>query len=143
MMAKSFLIAFFVLISISPVKSQTKSEKQLSAALEQLRNAMLNADKDVLEKVTSNQLSYGHSSGKIQTKSEFISSLVTKESDFVTLDFSNVTTVVSGKTALVRHQLQAQTADSGKPGTVKLGILLVWQKQGSAWKLLGRQAYKI
>ncbi|MXV51218.1 DUF4440 domain-containing protein [Pedobacter sp. HMF7647] len=142
-MAKSFLIAFFVLISISPVKSQTKSEKQLSAALEQLRNAMLNADKDVLEKVTSNQLSYGHSSGKIQTKSEFISSLVTKESDFVTLDFSNVTTVVSGKTALVRHQLQAQTADSGKPGTVKLGILLVWQKQGSAWKLLGRQAYKI
>jgi len=42
----------------------------------------------------------------------------------------------------VRHTLSGETLDSGKPGTVNLKVLQIWQKQGGAWKLLARQAVK-
>ena len=36
----------------------------------------------------------------------------------------------------------ATTNDGGKPGTVKLKVLLIFQKENGAWKLLARQAVK-
>jgi ketosteroid isomerase-like protein len=47
-----------------------------------------------------------------------------------------------GKTAIVRHLFDGTTNDGGKPGTVKLKILLIFEKQGKDWKLLARQAVK-
>jgi ketosteroid isomerase-like protein len=104
---------------------------------------MVDADKTTLEQLTSDELSYGHSNGMIQTRSEFVESLVSAKSDFVTIELSNQTIKVYGKTAIVRHILSAQTNDGGKPNTVKLSVLLVWQKEKAQWKLLARQAVKI
>ncbi|QHL87393.1 DUF4440 domain-containing protein [Nibribacter ruber] len=124
-------------------KAQSKDEKQVATAVEALKQAMLSGEKKALEEVVANDLSYGHSSGRVEGKQAFIEALVTKKSDFVTIDLANQSIQVSGKTALVRHQLSATTNDSGNPGTVKLGVLLVWQKQHGQWKLLARQAYKL
>jgi ketosteroid isomerase-like protein len=38
--------------------------------------------------------------------------------------------------------LAAVTKDNGKPGSVKLDVLLVWQKEQKEWKLIARQAVK-
>ncbi|KQC01265.1 nuclear transport factor 2 family protein [Pedobacter sp. Hv1] len=137
----SFLI---LLVSISlVVKAQTMVEKDVAAAVEKLRLAMISGERVALENIAATDLSYGHSSGKIEDKTAFVESIASGKSDFVTIDFKNQTIKVTGKTALVRHQLDAKTNDGGKPGEVHLGILLVWQKQGKDWKLLGRQAYKL
>jgi hypothetical protein len=50
---------------------------------------------------------------------------------------------VVDNTAIVRHILTAQTNDGGKPGSVNLGVMLVFIKEHGSWKLLGRQAYKL
>ena len=123
--------------------AQTSAEKDVAKAVETLRKAMLDGNRTALENIAAADLSYGHSSGRIQNKQEFVNTLVTGESDFVTLNFSDQTIKVSGETALVRHRLWGDTNDGGKPGKVNLGILLVFQKQHGQWKLLGRQAYKI
>jgi len=123
--------------------AQTKEEKEVSAAVETLRAAMINADSATLTKVLSDRLSYGHSGGKVQTKSELIHSLTSGESDFVTIDLSDETVEVIDDTAIVRHILSATTNDNGKPGSVKISILLVWQKQHGEWKLIARQAVRI
>ena len=125
------------------VKAQTTVEKDVAAAVEKLRLAMISGEKVALEDIAATNLSYGHSSGKIEDKTAFVESIASGKSDFVTIDFKSQTIKVTGKTALVRHQLDAKTNDGGKPGEVHLGILLVWQKQGKDWKLLGRQAYKL
>jgi hypothetical protein len=39
--------------------------------------------------------------------------------------------------------MTGDTNDNNKPGTVNLGVLLVWQKQKGQWKLLARQAFKL
>lgn len=142
-MAKKIFIAFalFIVTGLQSF-SQLKHEKEIADAVESLRNAMVNADKPALEKLTADALSYGHSSGKVETKKDFIENIASGKSDFVAIDLSNQTMQITGNTAIVRHALSATTNDNGKPGTVKLLILLVWQKQKGDWKLLARQAVK-
>jgi len=123
--------------------AQSKDEIAVTNAVESLRKAMIDADKPALEKLTAADLSYGHSGGKIEDKATFVDNIVTGKSDFVTIDLADQTVKVSGNTAIVRHKLTADTNDSGKPGNVKLYILLVWQKQKGDWKLLARQAVKV
>ena len=125
------------------MKAQTKDEKNLLTAVENLRLAMISGERSALEDIAATDLSYGHSSGKLEDKAAFVESIASGKSDFVTIEFKNQTTKVVGKTAMVRHELHAKTNDGGKPGEVHLGIFLVWQKQGGDWKLLGRQAYKL
>jgi len=125
------------------IKAQTAAETKVLAAVEKMRLALISGERSSLEDIASNDLSYGHSSGKIQDKAAFVEALANGSSDFVSIDYKNQTVKVSGKTALVRHELHAKTNDGGKPGEVHLGILLVWQKDGRDWKLLGRQAYKL
>ena len=123
--------------------AQTKEETNVTAAVEQMRLAMISGDRVGLENIAATDLSYGHSSGKIQDKAAFVEAIANGSSDFVSIVLSNQTVKVTGKTAIVRHQLDAKTNDGGKPGEVKLGIFLVWQKEGKQWKLLGRQAFKL
>jgi ketosteroid isomerase-like protein len=135
----SFLILLFGIHSFA----QTKTETQVAAATEQLRKAMVDGDRTTLENLAAEQLSYGHSGGHIDNKKEFVEKIASGNSDFLSIELSEQTISVSGKTAIVRHILTAKTHDKGKdPADIKLRIILVWQKQGGQWKLLARQAVK-
>jgi hypothetical protein len=147
---KKFIILLFALplfggvlmAQQTPVES-TKEDKAVAAAVESLRKAMVDPDKATLEHLTMDALSYGHSSGVVQDKAAFIEQLVSGKSDFVTIELTAQTISVVEKTAIVRHILSATTNDGGKPGTVKIGILLIWQKYRGEWRLLARQAVKL
>ncbi len=137
------IVVFLLLISAASLaQAQSKEEKAVAAAVEALRVAMVNADSVTLDKLTSDQLSYGHSSGHVEGKSSFINKISSGRSDFVSIELPDQVIIVSGKTALVRHTLNAVTNDGGKAGEVHLSVLLVWQKQHGDWKLLARQAVK-
>lgn len=142
-MAKIFMVLLALLPVFTIAQAQTKSDGQVAAAVEQLRKLMVDPDKAALEKITDPALSYGHSSGKIQDQPAFIDALVTGASDFLTIELTEQTITVEGNTAIVRHTLNATTNDGGKPGTVKIAVLLVWIKKAGAWKLLARQAVKL
>jgi ketosteroid isomerase-like protein len=96
----------------------------------------------VLDAVVAEQLSYGHSGGRVDTKQSFIGDLVNGKSDFVTLDLTDQAVVLTGDVALIRHALNAKTNDAGTPGAVSLKVLQVWQRQGGQWKLVARQAVR-
>jgi Domain of unknown function (DUF4440) len=125
------------------LQAQTKQETAVANAVEQLRKAMVDADSVMLDKLTSAQLSYGHSGGALDDKTVFVQKIVSGKSDFVTMEFPGQTISISKNTAIVRHKLNAVTNDSGKPGEVHLAVLLVWQKLHGQWKLLARQAVKV
>ncbi|MES2653160.1 MAG: nuclear transport factor 2 family protein [Bacteroidota bacterium] len=135
---------FLLLVSVTMVlKAQTGAESKVANAVEKLRLAMISGNRADLESIASKDLSYGHSSGKLEDFAAFVETIAGGKSDFVSIDFTKQTIKIAGKTALVRHELHAKTNDGGKPGEVHLGILLVWQKEGKDWKLLGRQAFKL
>jgi len=136
------LLLLTCLISASAL-AQSKDETAVAAAVEVLRKAMVDGKKAALENIAATDLSYGHSSGKVQNKAEFVQALASGESDFVSIELTEQTIKVNGDVAIVRHKLTADTNDGGKPGNTKLFILTVWKKQGKDWKLLARQAVKV
>ncbi len=135
----------FITLSIFSFSSmaQSKDHKAVFNAVEKLRKAMIDADKTVLENATADSLSYGHSNGKVESKTEFVENIVSGRSDFVTIDLSEQTISITHNIAIVRHLFNATTNDGGKPGTVKLNVLLVFEKEKEGWKLLARQAVRL
>ena len=139
-----YLISILLFLGVSQISfAQSKDSIAVVQVVETLRKALIDADKTTLDQVLSDKLSYGHSGGKLDTKSSLEEGLVSGASDFVTIDLKEQTIQIVGNNAIVRHKLYATTNDAGKPGEVKLSVLLVWQKNHHAWKLIARQAIKI
>ena len=132
-----------MLIPNEYLNAQPKSEAAVMKRVEALRRAMIDADAAALDELVSDDLSYGHSNAVVEDKKRFREKLVTGESDFITMDLSELSVKISGKTALVRCRLDGQTSDGGKLGQAKLHVLMVWQLKGGQWKLLARQATKL
>ena len=118
-------------------------EAAVKANVEALRKALLAADKAALEKLAAEQLSYGHSGGTIQNKAQFVDGVMTRKAVVKSLDFPDLTVAIAGDAAIARHLYVSESETDGKPNSIKIGVLAVWQKQGGAWKLLARQAYKL
>ena len=136
-----FTISFLMALAVSAQKMN--DNEAVAATAEKLRLAMISGEKTELESLILPELTYGHSGGHIDDAKEFVEKLVSKKSDFVTIDITNQTVNIVGNTAIVRHHFYATTADFGKaPGDVTLDIILVWVKTGKNWKLLARQAVK-
>lgn len=136
-----FTISFLMAFAVSAQKMN--DNEAVAATAEKLRLAMISGEKTELESLILSELTYGHSGGHIDDAKEFVEKLVSKKSDFITIDITNQTVNIVGNTAIVRHHFYATTADFGKaPGDVTLDILLVWVKSGKNWKLLARQAVK-
>ncbi len=136
-----FTVSFLMVLA---VYGQKKNDNDaVTDAAEKLRSAMISGDKSMLEPLILPELTYGHSGGHIDDATEFVEKLVSKKSDFVTIDITNQNINITGNTAIVRHHFYATTADLGRdPGDVTLDVLLVWVKVRNDWKLLARQAVK-
>lgn len=132
------LLSFTCLVPAAHAADETAA---VTSAAEKLRVLMVDPQRAALEALVAKDLSYGHSSGKLDTKQSFINDLLTGVSDFVSITISDQTVHVVGDVAIIRHTLSAETADKGKaPGNIRLGILLIWHKQHGHWQLLARQA---
>ena len=126
-----------------PAFAQAGDSAAVAEAVSNLTKAMLAADKAKLEALTADQLSYGHSGGVVQTKAEFVDVIASKKTAYKSIELSNQTVAVAGSNAIVRHSWVSESgpADGSKWSVSKIGVLQVWQKQGSDWKLLARQAF--
>jgi ketosteroid isomerase-like protein len=130
------------LVHGSAALADAGDEATVKDNVEAIRKALLSADKPQLEQLTAGQLSYGHSSGKVQNKAEFIDGVVNRKGVVKSIDFPNLKVAVAGDNAIVRHGWVSESETDGKPTHVSIEVLGVWQKQDGGWKLLARQGYK-
>jgi Domain of unknown function (DUF4440) len=142
-MKKGFFLVLLLAVAAGPVLAQQNDDPTLTSTIEAFRKALIDPTKADLDKLTMNELTYGHSSGMIQDKGAFEQALLSGASDFVSIDLTQQTMHVVGNTAWVRHTLSAITNDGGKAGEAHLSVLTVWMKQKGQWKLLARQAVKV
>lgn len=140
-MKRSCFVLFLMFFTMCTF-AQTKDEQAVARVVEKLRKAMVDADKNTLQSLVSDKLSYGHSAGFVEDKKVFVDNLVSGKSDFVSIDLTDQTISISDNNAIVRHKLDAVTNDGGKPGEAHLLILMVWQKKAGKWILLARQGVK-
>ncbi len=127
----------------SVLVAQSGDEAAVAQAVEAFRNAMLKADRAQFEALTADQLSYGHSAGRVEDKTQFIKAATSGQSRWKFITLTDQTIQMVGNTAIVRHTLTGETERDGKTNPVKIGVLMVWHKQNGAWKLLARQAVRL
>lgn len=123
-----------------------QAEKEVETAVQNLRTAMLAEDASALKSLTSENLTYGHSSGVIESQEEFVAVFASKKSDYQKWDVSNQTISTNGKNmAIVRQNVQAEiiSTATGTTNKLDLGLLMVWVKEKGDWKLLARQAFRL
>ncbi|MFC6338044.1 DUF4440 domain-containing protein [Pseudomonas sp. CCM 7891] len=136
------LIGFLCLFSGYVAASPATADKDVAQAVDHLTQAMLHKDIPQLQALTADNLTYGHSSGKIQDKQAFIADIETGRSGFKTLQMQKQTITLSGDTALVRNHFSAQAVNSGVEVPTEIENFQIWQKQNGQWLLIGRQAFK-
>lgn len=128
----------------SELKDLAEQEKAITAAVEDFKTGIINADKDLLERIASDKLVYGHSGGNVQNKVEFIAEIVSLQpNDYLAITTEDQTITISGNTAIVRHIYSSDYTSDGVPGSLRIGNVLVWQEQEGKWMLLARQAYRL
>ena len=131
------------LLGEAAVLAEASDEAAVRQDVEALRKALLDADKGRLEQLTADQVSYGHSDGRVQNKAEFINGVATRKATLKSLNFPELSLAVIGDAAIARHLYESESETDGKPTSVKIGALQVWQKQNGGWKLLARQGFKL
>ena len=123
--------------------AQAGDEAAVTQAVETLRMGLLEADKAKLAQVTADQLSYGHSSARVETKDQFITAVLNRKQTVKSLAFPELKVSVVGNNAIARHIYLSESELEGKATTTRIGALQVWQKQDGAWKLLARQGFRL
>ena len=117
---------------------------EVQRAVSTFNKVMVNPTAELMETLCSEELTYGHSSGLIQNRDEFIDDLVNGPFDFLTLEAADQTIHISGNTAIVRHIFLAKGTNAGEAVDVRIGNMQVYQKgKDGKLRLLARQAYKL
>lgn len=146
-MKKQTFLFFLILLlgSRIEVSAQSTEAQNVSKAIDGLVVAMIAADKDMLNFQLSDALHYGHSSGLIQDKEGFVKEVVSKSPlSYQSIERENEVIHLSKKTATVSHILTIKGKNpSGEAVNIRIGNMMVWEKEKSGWKLLARQAYKL
>ncbi len=115
----------------------------IAAAVEDYRTGLLNADGKLLNALCSDPIAYGHSTGRVQTRKEFIDEAGNGKSVWKTISFSDLSIQLNGANAMSRFVFSGVNEVNGKENTLRFGVLIVWVRQGGKCRLLARQGYKI
>jgi hypothetical protein len=117
--------------------------KEIESSMEVLNKSTISQDKVMLEKLTSEELSYGHSTGLVENKTAYVQDIMSGTTKFHQIDMTDQTLVQSGDIVIVRNISSIKGTKDGAPLDIKIGVLMIWKKEGADWKLLARQGYKL
>lgn len=138
-------LAVSALAFATPALAASADEEAVAKRVDAFRLAQIAADPKALGALCAEELSYSHSSGKVEDKATFIANATDGKSKFLSIEYKDPTIKVVGPAAIVRfHWLgEQEMAADGKKVSTNLHILMNWQKQGDEWKLLSRAATKL
>jgi Domain of unknown function (DUF4440) len=135
------LLVIVFLLNVVFANAQTDEDK-LSTTLKEFHRALVTKNTVSINQQTDKALSYGHSNGWVETKTEMIKNLETGYIGYSSYKEDSVQVVINGNMANVRFIADIGATLSGKEATYHLKVLEVWVRKGKRWLLFARQAVK-
>lgn len=115
----------------------TSNDAQAVLAAEDRRyRAMQDADLTTLEQLCADALSYAHSSGVRDTKSEYLEKIRSGYYVYRRIDHPVERVEVAGDTAVVVGAMTADVEVQGRLKTIDNLALAVWTRASGDWRLL-------
>jgi hypothetical protein len=139
-MMKPLLLLFSVMAALSAASTSPKAEKEVLAAMDAYKEAMIHKDGAALDKLLSNDLTYTHSGGQLETKADVIKSITTGKTIVEAIDFSDTTVLLYDNMALVKGKVDLYHS---KTNIVHMNVLHVWMKGPQGWQMVARQATRL
>ena len=136
------LLAIVLLVNVVFVNAQTAEEK-LTTTLKEFHQALVKKNTVSINQQTDKALSYGHSNGWVETKTEFIKNLETGYTSYKSIKEDSLQIAINGTVAHARFVGDYEVSLNGGNAVVyHLKGLEVWVRKGKRWLLFARQAVK-
>jgi len=133
---------FMVMVMVQPALAAGSGEKEVLAAMDGLKEAMLKKDRAALDKIFHADLTYGHSSAKVENKAEAIAHMV-DGLGWEAIELADTAVRLHGNVAIVNGKADFHERKKDQQTSVaKLLILTVWVKGPHGWQLIARQAVR-
>jgi hypothetical protein len=137
---KKLLTILFLFIDV--VCNAQKDEQKLITTLKEFHQALVKKNTVSINKQTDKVLSYGHSNGWVQTKTDLIKDFETGYISYQAFKEDSITVTMNGNMANVRFIADITATMKAATNTYHLRVLEVWVKKGNRWILFARQAVK-
>lgn len=133
-------LLFSAIVSFAQVDSVS-----LKYAMADFDKALIDKNEKALSHLLNDQVSYGHSNGWVQSKSDIINDLKSGKLTYNKIEHTLMTiAAISGDWATVRTNTNANVASTNVPAfDIKLQILQVWIKTKDGWQLIARQGVRL
>jgi ketosteroid isomerase-like protein len=128
--------------SLASAAAQADATGDVLAAIEEYRKAMVDGNGARLLEMSADDMSFGHANGVVQTKVEFVKTVVDKVEVFRAIKLYDHNIRVSGDLAIARHTFDADVFFEGKDQNFLLNIIQIWKKEDGRWRLFARQSFK-
>ncbi|HMU09107.1 MAG TPA: nuclear transport factor 2 family protein [Ferruginibacter sp.] len=138
---KKFLTILFFFVAVNSF-AQTTDEVKLIQTMKEFHQALVNRNTVSINQQTDKVLSYGHSNGWVQTKSEIIKDFESGYISYQGFKEDSIAVSMNGNMASVRFVADIAATMKGVSYNFHLKVLEVWVKKGKRWVLFARQAVK-
>lgn len=137
---KLIATALLLLITVS-LHAQADTGK-LKTTLKEFHQALVNKNTVSINQQTDKALSYGHSNGWVETKTDMIKNLETGYIAYNSYKEDSLNITINGSVANARFVADINATLRGTTTTFHLKVLEVWVKKGKRWLLFARQAVR-
>ena len=138
---KYIFTILFLSLSICVV-AQTADEQKLLTTVKEFHQALVNKNTISINQQTDKALSYGHSNGWVETKTDMIKNLETNYISYQSFKEASIEVSSNGNIANVRFLAAIEASLKDSRITYNLKVLEVWVKKGKRWLLFARQSVK-
>jgi hypothetical protein len=136
-------VVLFPLLLFSFVLANAQTEEsKLITAMKEFHQALVEKNTVSINQQTEKALSYGHSNGWVQTKTDLIKDFETGLISYQSYKEDSVQVSLSDKVANIRFIADINATMRGNSNSNHLKVLEVWVKKGKRWLLFARQAVK-
>jgi hypothetical protein len=120
-MKKNIFILLFAMSFAFHVKAQNDDSKmQVMMKMQNLKTALLTKDSAGLSALLADDVTYGHSTGFIQTKAQLIRDVVSGAQDYKSIEPSDMNIRIYDNAAIVVLKLKTNLIARGKPMDLKM-----------------------
>ena len=134
-----FILTISLCMTCLVVAAQNDPSEVVSQ-MKRLHESMVQ-NEATIDQYIDDSLSYGHSSGWVESKADFLSNLKGRI-DYHSIKEDSVSARIHGKVANVRFVGVYDSTFDGKRAETRLKVLEVWVKKKKGWKLFARQAVR-
>ena len=136
------LLAIAVLIA-GATTSFAAAAQEVENAEKAWAAAVAANDYAAIDRLMGDDLIYGHSTGLVETKSQYIAALRSGQQKYDQIRHESMNVKTHGNTAVVSSRVRMTGSTKGKPFDNQLIMMHVWVKNGGSWKLVGHQTARM